>query len=184
MPAQLIDEAEFYDRLFNFQRSAFRLEIQPKYHEPEEHEAVASFAAGDPHDPTELPGLRLWFDRVRDLTERGRTMRRVRVHDTPPTDSQRWERWIDPHNKAAGETIHYLTRSQAEEIGLLKAVGDNIDFWLLDDEAVIVMRFDADGRRISNELITDPARVQQACEWRDLAVRHGVLADPQDATTA
>jgi len=174
MPRQFIDEAEFYHRLFNFQHTAFRLESQRIYHEPEEHEAVASFAAGDPYDPTELPSLKLWFERIRDLTDRGRRMTRVRIHDDPPTDSQRWERWIGTWNAAAGEKIYYLTRKEAGHIGLLTEVGD-ADFWLLDERDLIVMRFDAEGRRISNELVTDEQQIRKVIGWRNLAVRHGTL---------
>lgn len=174
MTRQLIDNDEFYRRLFGFQHTAFRLESQRMYHEPEEHEAVASFAAGDRRDPNELPSLKLWYERIRDLTDHGRRMTRVRVHDDPPTDSQSWERWIGKWNAAAGEQIYYLTRQQAEEIGLLAQVG-NADFWLLDEKHLIVMRFDDEGRRISNELITDEQHIRKAIGWRDLAVRHGVL---------
>lgn len=183
MPATFIDNAEFYRRLFAFQRSAFRLEAQRKYHEPEEHEAVVNFAAGKPEDPTKLPSLKLWFDRIRALTDQGRTTLRVRIHDEPPTDSQRWERWIDPWNRAAGEEIRYLTRRQADQIGLLAEVGD-IDFWLLDERHLIIMRFDDEGNRISNELTADPERIARACAWRDLAVRNGVLDNPTSAATA
>lgn len=174
MPGQFIDEAEFYRRLFNFQRTAFRIESQRIYHEPEEHEAVVNFAAGDPRDPTELPSLSLWFQQIRSLTDRGRRMTRVRIHDDPPTDSQRWERWIGTWNAAAGEQIYYLTREQADEAGLLAYLGAT-DFWLMDEETLIIMRFDDIGRRISNEVITDIERVRQACAWRDLAVRLGTL---------
>jgi hypothetical protein len=182
MPGQLIDEAEFYRRLFNFQRTAFRFEAQRIYHEPEEHEAVVSFAAGDPRDPTELPSLKLWFERIRDLTDRGRRMTRVRIHDDPPTDSQRWERWIGTWNAAAGEQIYYLTRTQADEAGLLAFLGAT-DLWLLDERDLIVMSFDGEGRRVRNELVTDPNRVKQACAWRDLAVRLGAL-DHEGVITA
>jgi hypothetical protein len=174
MPGQFIDEAEFYHRLFSFRHTAFRIESQRIYHEPEEHEAVADFAAGDPHDPNELPSLKLWFERIRNLTDRGRRMTRVRIHDDPPTDSQQWERWIGKWNAAAGEQIYYMARQQAEDIGLLAEL-DSADYWLLDDTDLIVMRFDSEGRRISNELTTDEQHLRKAIQWRNLAVRHGAL---------
>lgn len=174
MSSRFIDEAEFYHRLFNFRHTAFRIESQRIYHESEEHEAVADFAAGEPHDPNELPSLRLWYERIRDLTDRGRRMTRVRIHDEPPTDSQRWERWIGKWNAAAGEQIYYLTRTQTDAIGLLHEL-DNADYWLLDDTELIVMRFDEAGRRITNELIADGQLIRKAIGWRDLAIQHGVL---------
>ena len=66
---------------------------------------MAKFLAGEPEPPTEVPVLRAWFEQVAGLTRRGRRFERVRVHEDPPPGYQRWERWIDPWNVAAGETI-------------------------------------------------------------------------------
>lgn len=178
-----LTDAEFAEQLRTFERSAFRLELQREYREPSEADTLARFLAGNPQDPTEVPGLRAWFAQVADLTNRGRSIERVRVHDDPPTDYQRWEHWIGAWNIRAGETIRYLTRQQAHNIGLLPAAGTT-DWWLLDETWLILMRFDAHGNRIANELTTDPATIEQACTWRDLAVRSGALEHPDNADAA
>jgi hypothetical protein len=165
-----ITEAEFADQLRTFERAALRLELQREYVEPTERDTVSRFLRGEPQPPTEVPELRDWFEQVATLTRAGKTIARVRVHEDPPTDYQRWERWIGDWNTAAGEQITYLTREQAKEIGLLPAAGD-VDWWLIDDTRLILMRFAPDGRRISNELETDPQTVAQARAWWDLAVR-------------
>jgi hypothetical protein len=72
-----------------------------------------------------------------------------------------------------GERFRYLTRVRAHDIGLLPAAGTK-DWWLIDGHRLIVMRFDPEGRRITNELITAPAAIEQAVTWRDLALRHSV----------
>jgi hypothetical protein len=166
-----ISEALFGDLLASFERSAFRLELQPAYSEPCEHDTVQRFLAGRPQPPTEVPELREWFGQVSRLTRAGRTVQRVRVHEHPPTDYQRWERWIGQWNAAAGEHIRYMTRQQAHDAGLLPAAG-SADWWLIDEDRLIVMRFDDGGRRLHTELVADRAAVTQACEWRDLAVRY------------
>jgi hypothetical protein len=176
MGTQLTD-AEFGGQLRSFKHEAFRLELQPAYSEPDEHDTVATFLAGHPQPPTEVPGLRAWFEQVADLTGQGKRIQRVRVHDDPPTDYQRWERWIGEWNTAAGETIHYLTRQRAHEVGLLPAAG-NLDWWLLDFQRLIVMHFDDEGHRIRTELITDPKLIVQACAWRDLAVHAATGSAP------
>lgn len=178
--AASIDDTEFGEALRTFDRTAFRLELQPVYLEPTEQDTVALFLAGYPQPAPEVPALREWFEQVADLTRRGKRIERVRVHEDPPTDYQRWERWIDQWNRAAGETIRYLTRRQAHDIDLLPAAGDE-DWWLLDDNRLIVMRFSFDGRRIHNELVTDPTAVQQARAWRDLAVHHSALTAAKGA---
>lgn len=182
MPNQITD-AEFAEQLRTFERSAFRLELQREYREPSEADTLARFLAGNPQDPTEVPGLRDWFTQIADLTSRGRRIERVRVHDEPLTDYQRWERWIGAWNIRAGETIRYLTRQQAHDVDLLPAAGTT-DWWLLDDSRLILMHFDEVGHRVANELTTDPALIEQACTWRDLAIRYGVADQPDSAVTA
>jgi hypothetical protein len=171
----VISNTEFGDYLSQVRHTAFRLELQPAYSEPSEQATVARFLSGDPQPPTEVEGLRQWFAQVAAQTAEGVRISRVRVHDDPPTDYQRWERWIGAWNVSAGEDIQYLTRSRAHEIGLLPAAG-NQDWWLLDSQQLLVMTFDAQGHRVQNELITEDHRVVQACGWRDLAVHHSAPA--------
>jgi hypothetical protein len=64
-----------------------------------------------------------------------------------------------------------MSRQCAHEVGLLPQAGED-DWWLLDDDRLVVMRFSDDGRLVENELVTDPEQVAQACAWRELAVHH------------
>lgn len=168
----------FVEAVHSFEHTAFRLELQRAYRETGELETVARFLSGDPEPPTEVEGLRLWFEQVTQHTNAGKRIERVRVQEDPPTDYQRWERWIDAWNIEAGETMRYLTRHRAFEIGLLPAAG-NVDWWLLDSNRLILMHFDEHGNRIHNELETDPKIVVQACTWRDLAVHHSSPSTPR-----
>jgi hypothetical protein len=170
-PGKRLTGEEFGELLRTFERTAFRLELQPAYNEPVERETVARFLAGDPEPPTAVPGLAPWFDQVARLTAEGRRIERVRVHEDPPTPYQRWERWVGQWNIRAGEVIRYLTRAEAHEIGLLPAAG-NVDWWLLDSSRVILMRFDDEQHLVESELLDDPVVVAQACAWRDLAVHY------------
>lgn len=180
--------AEDADRLLatfadQFERTAFRLELQPTYAETGENESVSRFLAGDLHDPVAVsPSLRDWFAEIRKATAAGKVVQRVRIFEEPPTGVQRWERWLGGWNAAAGEDIRYLTQSRAHQIGLLPAAGDT-DWWLFDDSRLLIYHFDAGGNRICNEVDDDPNLVEQARAWRDLAVRHGVPGHA-DATPA
>jgi hypothetical protein len=169
----LTDEA-WAAELAGFRYTAFRLEQQREYWEPDEEATIKRFLAGDPQPPTEVPYLVAWFDQVARQVSEGKRIGRVRVVDEPPTPQQRWERWIDRWNTEAGEVIRYLPRSRAHEVGLLPAAGPD-DWWLLDSSRLMVMRFDDAGKRYENELIDDPERLVQACIWRDLAVHYSTL---------
>lgn len=179
MALALTDEG-FAAQLRDFAHTAFRLELRQAYREPSEADTLARFLAGEPQPPTEVPGLAAWFDQIRRQTGEGKRIERVRVHDDPPTDYQRWERWIGQWNSQAGEHLRYLTRRRAHEIGLLPDAG-SIDWWLLDSRRLIMMRFDDQGHRIGNELVTDAETVVRACAWRDLAVHHSTPDQPGSA---
>lgn len=159
---------EFEDLTRNFQASAFRLEQQPEYAVDLEAEQFAAFRAGNPQDPTLMDGFTEWLDLVRDHTNDGRRVERVRVQDEPPTDYQRWERWVGEWNIKAGEVIHYATRSRAREVGLLPDAGD-ADWWLIDDRHLIVMRFGPD-HASTPYITTDEPDLTRARAWRDLAL--------------
>jgi len=179
----VLSDREFGDALATYERTAFRLELQPEYREVSERHTVRQFLAGQPEPPPTVPGLAAWYDQVAAQTAAGRRMERVRVHEDPPTDYQRWERWAGRWNVAAGERIRYMTRTRAHMVGLLPAAGAE-DWWLLDGSRLIVMRFDADGQRIANELVTAPEAITQACEWWDLAVHNSEPDDYRGAATA
>ncbi|MBX6722542.1 MAG: hypothetical protein IRY92_04760 [Dactylosporangium sp.] len=168
---KVLTEDEFGELLRTFEVDAFRLELQRQYAEPEEEATVARFLAGDPEPPTAVASLKAWFDQVAVLSAAGKRIERVRVHEDPPTPYQRWERWIGKWNIEAGETIRYMTRAEALQIGLLPAAGDR-DWWLLDSSRLIRMSFDNQGHRVLTELVEDPDAVAQAGAWRDLAIRH------------
>lgn len=177
--ARVLTAAEFGEVIHEFDRTAFRLELQDGYAEAEEDALFAAFLRGEARPPTTVPELSEWYDRIAQHVGLGKRIERVRVQQDPPTDYQRFERWLERWNRQAGENIRYLTRQQAHEIGLLPAAGST-DWWLLDSARLVTMRFDNEGHRVKNELIDDPEVVLQACKWRDLAIHHSVLAENQD----
>lgn len=173
----LLTEQEWFDVAHTFDRSALRLELQPQYDEPGELEMARQFAAGD----RTLPEWPDWCGHIRRARSAGKRVERVRVFEDPPTEYQQWLQWVSQLNIAAGEVMRYMTREKAESIGLLPAAGSE-DWWMLDEERLLVMRFDDAGRRVENELVTDPDRVAQAREWWDLAVRHSAPAESQGSS--
>lgn len=173
-----ISSSEFAEALRDVARSAFRLELQPDYIEDYEQDLVNRFLSGEFCAPTEVPELAEWFNQVAEQVREGKKIDRVRVQETPPTPYQQLERWCDPWNVGAGESIGYITRPKAHEVGLLPTAGQYGDWWLIDSHALIVFTHDADGRRSQYRCTTDPAIVSQAAMWRDLAIQH---SEPSEA---
>lgn len=171
MAGRPLTDEEFGAALSDFERSAFRLELQPAYFEDYETATVDAYLNGHPEEPSGVDWYAGWLGWVRERVAAGKTIERVRVYDVPLTPYQRWLHWAGGWNIGAGERIAYLSRPEARRIGLLPTV-DGADWWLLDDQWLIVTRYHPDGRRRSAELTDDENAVRQACEWRDLAVHH------------
>lgn len=162
-----ITEEEFAEQLRTFERSAFRLEAQGAYALSYEEAYFEAFRAGSPVPPPEIGWWRDWLAQVADLVRQGRTVARVRVLREPPTDYQRWMMWAGPWYGQAGEEIRYLTRSDAASL----AIPLETDWWLIDDERLILMHFSDAGEIAGKELITDAGIVARHRAWRDVAIR-------------
>ncbi len=161
--------ARDFNYLFNrFEHEAFRLETLPVYVVVEEQPWFAEFLAGTIQPLTEIPFFSEWHDSIRTAEAEGRHVKRVRILDEPPTDYQRFEIWAGQFNTAAGETLLYLTRSRAEEIGLPV----DHDWWMFDAARLALMKFDAEGHPLGGDLTDDQQLVEQHRAWRDLALRH------------
>ena len=173
MPATLIAEEEFLAEVRNFRESAFRFEAQEAEPLGDEREEFAQFLAGHPREPMDIDWWRPWLDRVRQFTREGKTISRVRVLADPPTAYQQWLLWAVRAHDSAGEDIRYLARGVAAQIPLPLAD----DWWLLDNERVILMRPAADGEPGRKVLITDPAQVARYRLWRDAALAYASPAD-------
>jgi hypothetical protein len=170
---RFLADDELDTALWDFECTALRLELQPVYAVGEEP-LVQRYLAGD----TTPPDWHGWWSRGAAATAAGKRIVRVRVFEEPPTDYQRWLRWVSRWNIDAGEEIRYMTRGCAHDVGLLPAAGPD-DWWLYDSSRLMVLRFDASGRFLAAEIVTEPDRIEQACGWWDLAVQHSTPDTPQ-----
>ncbi|PRX48695.1 hypothetical protein B0I33_104513 [Prauserella shujinwangii] len=160
---------EQFDQLYtDFERSVWRWEAQPAYHEPGEAEPFRRWQAGEPDD---LAWLADWLDILRAATAAGRSFQRVRLCHEPPTEYQRWGLTIVPANIDAGEDVRIMTESRARELGM-----PDYDFCLFDDRTVARMHFGGHGMT-GAEIITEPDAVAQHRRWRDLAQEHAVTLE-------
>ncbi len=165
------NDRQWLDPLDQFKVTAFRLEQQPVYVHDLTNPDFVRWMAGDdtPREPSD------YSRSVETAVADGKTIHRVRVFEDPPTRYQEWLRWYSAVNVKAGETQQEIGRSVADQHGLTAAG----DWWLLDDELLIVFHFDG-YTRTGVELVDDPLRVAAAAHSWSTAVD---LAD-QVAVTA
>ncbi len=150
-------------------RSAFRLETLAHYEVESDGDDFAAYLRGDPGpDPQRKEP---WLRRLRQLHAEGITMSRVHILRTPLTPYLRYEcEWGYLPNSDAGEIISILElEANAIPLGLV-----DHDFWLLDDQHVVRMHYDDDGR-LSHGEVADVEKLPVYRRARDTAM---ALAQP------
>lgn len=153
------------DFVLGYEHTAFRLETRERYNEAEETDEVRRFLAGEP----DYVWNEEWAAMMRQRTEVGQRMMRVRIVDEPHSDYTRFGLDLARVNVAAGEDIRYLPRGRAKNLDL-----PGYDFWLIDSSSVGILRFADDDVLLGAEVFTDPAMVVKHCYWRDVAWRYAV----------
>jgi hypothetical protein len=106
---------------------------------------------------------------VREATAAGVQVQRVRLASRPHTDYIRWGLDVSPLNIKAGEDIRYLARDLASDIDLPEQ-----DFWLLDDDMLVLSVFSADGRTGGFAWTSSPELLRQCIAVRDQAWKRAV----------
>ena len=160
---------DFGELFQTFEHTAFRLETRDQYNSPAEITPFAKFIASEPDDLSWFQG---WLGMVREATTAGRLFSRVRIVSVPLSDYSRFGLWAARHTRAAGDDIRYLTRTQADDLGLPEH-----DYWLFDSRKLVRMHFGEDDRFIEAEVVEDPAAIVEHNYWRDVARHHAIPRD-------
>ncbi|QTD99234.1 DUF6879 family protein [Streptomyces cyanogenus] len=161
-----IDLDEFSDLFGKFEHTAWRLETRRRYASDEANDNWRQFVETGQADWT--------FDNpycktIREQTDHGKRVERVRIVDQPPTTGQLYLLDNAKRNSAMGEDIRNLWRADADRLRLPAE-----DFWLFDSRLIALLRFDDDDQLTHVDLITEPAEVVRCCMVRDAAWHHAV----------
>lgn len=136
---------------------------------PNEQASIRRFLAGEPMPANHNED---WHEYVRDLTAAGKIMRRVKVIRRPYSDYIRYHlSWTLPRNSAAGEDYHIITGEDLDQLDV-----PNQDYWIFDEQTVLLLHFNDDGTFRDNEL-ADPSELNKYRHWRDLALTKAVPLD-------
>ncbi|WP_433518258.1 DUF6879 family protein [Nonomuraea sp. CA-143628] len=153
---------EFFD---GFQTSAWRLETRAVYSMPGEQEEFTSFLTTGRLD---IPDDDAWLTRVRDFRASGRTIGRVHALTRPLSDYLRYEFAVYSHTSRVGEDIRIADLTDTPNPGI-----PNFDFWMFDEQHVVLMEYDLDGVQVGRELLDRPD-IARFIGYRDIAMGHSV----------
>ncbi len=163
---ELLQGDEFLHLFKTFKREAFHLEVEDSYHTSGEAGPFQLFLDGQPDD---FSWFEQWTSLVKEVTDSGKRMSRVRVVSVPHVDYQRWGLTVAPRNIAAGEEILYLPRHLIDPRDL-----STDDWWLFDDERVVFSIFKPDGEGGGGAQTLDPAIVALCRDVRDQVWRQAI----------
>ena len=156
------DLKRFFDD--HFKKSAFRLEVLDFY-EPD-NEQFQRYLRGE--SGPNMERKKAWLDYIASEVNAGHPMRRVHIVRSPLNEYLQFAcEWGYSYNAEAGEEIRILDLADkpANEAIVFE------DFWILDDETVIVMHYDDSGVFIKGEVVpcdeTSRYRLAQEAAWLD-----------------
>jgi hypothetical protein len=155
----LLEGRDFQNLFHMFERTAFHLELKDSYHVPEESGPFSLFMDGKPDD---FAWHQPWLNLVREVTNAGKVMTRVRVVTVPHADYARWGLSVAPLNISAGEDIRWLPRRLAAGIDFPAD-----DYWLFDDRRLVFTVFHDDGRFLGGYESADEEMIARCRRVRD-----------------
>ncbi len=145
----ILDGAGLGDYLDKAQHELFRLEVLDAYEVESDGGYFSRYLSGEPGpDPARKEP---WLQRLRADAARGLRNYRAHVFTSPLSPYLRYEcEWGYVPNAEAGEDIRIL--DLAERPAPAQLIFE--DFWLMDDHAVVLMRYD-EGRFAHAEVLPD-----------------------------
>lgn len=149
------------------ERDVFRLETLQTYDVSFEVEQLEAFRRSEPLPDT--PALLESRRVTAELSTTGRRIWRVHLIDLPVSDYLLYEFAAYEANIAAGEEVFLADRTGDPELAELRD-----DFALFDDSAVLLFRYDDEGRLLGYDYDDTPASVARCRAARDLAASRAV----------
>ncbi len=144
----LLDAADLGARLERYRQRLFRMEALPAYAVSADGDDYHRWVAGE-LEPT-WERKRPWLETLRADHSAGKVRYRVRILSPELTDYERYAcEWGYALNAEAGEDIRVLRRG---EHTIPRRVIER-DFWVVDDDLVVLMHYDQHARFNGAELL-------------------------------
>lgn len=158
-----------FSALFNtFTTSAFRLEILPEYRDPSESKTFQSFKDGKFNAGA---ANEEWCQLVANSKRLGKRISRVRILPSELTSYLRYEiEWGYSYSFEAGEEIGLLLQKKTSCLQRFNLQ----DFWLFDDQILVVMDYDKEGQFLGGHQVEDDETVALHLDLRAIALENSI----------
>jgi hypothetical protein len=134
----------------SFTDSAFRFEALPAYLMQDEVSLLEAYQRRDPCPPEPRGEWAEWLLSLREWSENGKCVRRVRMLPANPTTYVKCELdWGYPVNVKAGENIRIIGETEVLKL----AAQIPRDFWLFDSKAVAILKYSEKGEWLGAEIL-------------------------------
>ena len=165
-------EVDLKGRLAGFCNSAFRLEARQYYDSPKEREWFERWRQTG-EVPAFTPDNDPWCKLVAKAQAAGKTMQRVRLVEEPPTDYVRFELQCQHHSVDAGEDVRVTVVKPVRDFAVNDdPLSEMFDFWLFDEETVVELEYDREGRFVAAYEVTDTDYRYRA--YRSMALKRSI----------
>lgn len=140
-------------------KNIFRLEALPEYNVGED-EIIDKFRKGE---NIELPDqIKDWLKIQSETIKKGISLKRVRIIPNPIPEYIKFEihMWNKFSKLSKGEEFYFLKEEYYEKI-ISKIDFVPKDFWMFDDNTIIIFNYKKNGEWIGEELIQDKTVVEK-----------------------
>lgn len=163
-----LSRAEFDCAFEDFATSAFRLQLLSEYAVPEEATSLAAYLTGEPFPPR-TPDA--WVETMAAQVARGKSWTTVHLLPKRLTPYLRFLiDWGYVDDAARGARIRFLLPPHASRLRTLAPQ----DFWLFDDERLVLMHYSPIGEFLGAEEASSSAALASARKARAFALKHAV----------
>jgi len=165
VPLSLMEEA-----WKNSRKAIFRLEIIPEYNVPED---VILFENGKQGKFEFDADARKWLHNLKSTKERNVNIQRVRVVPLPFPEYIKYEIEFWKHSIPNGEEIFFLESKEYENI-IKNLDFEPKDFWLFDDEILIIFHYDETGNFVKEKLISNEEMIKKHAELKKELLKRAI----------
>ena len=162
-----ISVEEFGEQFSTVKQSSWRWECQGDY--PIDHESMKKWLAKEPISQEEYKEDSEWLLYIQGLNEAGIPFERARMVTEPLTDYLAWMLAVTNSNIDAGEDIRWCKESSIRDLGM-----PDYDFYIFDDNRVVIFHHDENKIFTHAELVDDEASVAAHRALREKVWPHAV----------